>query len=844
MSAESKNVRDTFADQLASFDDKLHATANDVDMLTDIQDGIGRLLSTTGNSEAEIRRVLQERYEAGALRKETFQLVKSMLDRYVTENIATSPTPQQPISVPSQKPAPTKLPPVDVAPAADDAFGATTIIPPEFIPAKSADSQVQVGSLLRDRFMLQEKISGGSMGVVYKAMDRRLAEAGSEDHWVAVKVLSPKLAENVQALRALQQEAAKGRCLVHPNIVRFIDLDRDDDLYFLIMEWLEGRTLADLLDSKDASVIDIEASFRIVRQIGDALDYAHSRGIVHADVKPGNIMITPSGDAKLFDFGVARVRQQHSDPEFDPGVLGALTPAYSSMQVLTGEEPVAADDVFSLGCLLYRLIAGYRVFGPRNAAEASQEGMKPQRLNGLNDSQWKALKKALAYSRVTRFGSVREFVDALNEDQDEPFRVEEPDRFAGLEDESNAGKWLIGLLLTAGLAGAAAYQLGYLDSLIERVSSLDSRSAIVIEDNAATIQAADIATPAVEAEPESGLVEQEAPAEKPASIEVVTTGVVAEPDEPEIVDDTVVDAAAGNDAVADKTTDEETTSDDGVVDEIVFDEPIAEEAPLVGPDSRLVDFSTLPPPTEIIPFSPGGGSPRPVNIAIREDGPDVIVDFVRGSNLATPMNLRLEEVGFSGNRSPWAAGQFALSNSGLIHFPAGQARGRVTITMASDPLREADQLSTLRLREADFAGSELAIVNVRLEDDDRRTFESRIPRNTIAFSASQASISESDPAVQIDLVRFNPDNTPLVIEFTVSDISATEGEDYFAPGGNSITFGPGQRSARLLVPLVQDADLEGDETFVVELSGIPGAPVVDVNRSIVIMIRDDETQSR
>ena len=73
--------------------------------------------------------------------------------------------------------------------------------------------------------------------------------------------------------------------MVHPNIVRFIDLDRDEDLYFLIMEWLEGRTLADLLDSKDASVIDHDAAFRIVRQIGEALDYAHRCGIVHADVK-------------------------------------------------------------------------------------------------------------------------------------------------------------------------------------------------------------------------------------------------------------------------------------------------------------------------------------------------------------------------------------------------------------------------------------------------------------------------------------------------------------------------------------------------------------------------------
>jgi len=805
MNAESENVRDTFADQLASFDDKLKATANDVDMLADIQDGIVRLLATTGNSEAQVRKVLQERYEAGALRKETFQLVKSMLDRYVSENIATSPTPEELVRAPSDNQPPGSPSPVVAEPVADDAFGATTVIPSGFVLDKSAESRVQVGSLLRDRFLLQEKISGGSMGVVYKAMDRRLAEAGSKDHWVAIKVLSPQLAENGQALRALQQEAAKGRCLVHPNIVRFIDLDRDDDLYFLIMEWLEGRTLADILDSKDAAVIDNAAAFRIVRQIGDALDYAHSRGIVHADIKPGNIMIMPNGDAKLFDFGVARVRQQHADTEFDPGVLGALTPAYSSMQVLTSEEPVAADDVFSLSCLLYRLLAGYRVFGPRNAAEASQEGMKPQRLKELNDNQWKALKKGLSYSRVTRFSSVREFVDALEEDKDEPFRVEEPDRFTDIEDEAGVSKWLISLLLIACLAAAGAYQYGYLDPLLDKIAGQGVQSPPINEEPVATIETPEITTSVVEPEPEP-------------EIRVATD---AEPAE---------EVAA---TVEEQTADVE-----------VIDEPVVAETPIVGPDSMLVDFSTLPPATEIIPFSPGGGSSKAVNIAIREDGPDVIIDFVRGSNLATPMNLRLEEVGFSGNRSPWSAGQYALSNSGLIHFPAGQARGRVTLTMASDPLREADQQSTLRLREIDFPDSELAIVNVKLEDDDQRKFEARLSTNTVAFSTNHVSIRETDPAVQIDLVRFNPDNSPLVIEYTVSNITATEGEDYFAPGGHSITFGPGQRSARLLVPLVQDAAVEGDETFVVELVSDRPSRASDVNRQIIVTIRDDEPQIR
>ncbi|HZD54526.1 MAG TPA: serine/threonine-protein kinase, partial [Woeseiaceae bacterium] len=389
----------TFTEQLAEFDGKLREQDDNANLLKEIHAAITDLMSENGDRDTEIREILQKRYNGGKLRLETYTLVRNVLDRVVIESMPT-------------------MPDVVDDEGTDDAYTRTTVIESRRDDEESPHDRLQVGSVLRDRFLLQERVAGGSMGVVYKALDRRIAEADGVDPWVAIKVLSSKLCRNAYALRALQQEAAKGRCLSHPNIVRFIDLDRDDEIYFIVMEWMEGQSLAAILDENRNQALDRATSLDMVRQVGLALDYAHRCGVVHADVKPANIMVLPSGQVKLFDFGIARIRQkQHpTRREFDPGVLGAVAPAYSSLQVLTGEEPQAADDVFSLGCLMYRLVAGHRVFGPRNAAEAAEQGMEPQRPQGLSDAPWRALKKSLAYARVSRFATPAEFLAALEAD--------------------------------------------------------------------------------------------------------------------------------------------------------------------------------------------------------------------------------------------------------------------------------------------------------------------------------------------------------------------------------------------------------------------------------------------
>jgi len=808
MNAESDKLSTTFADQLSNFDSELASKADDLQMIAEIQDGIGRLIEASGGNEAEIRRVLQEQYENGGLRKETFQLVKSMLDRYVSEQVPTNPDAVSPDSSVAEPAAPE----VENEPANDDPFSSTDVLAADVLPAEDADARVQVGSVLRDRFMLQERLSGGSMGVVYKAMDRRLAEAGSTHPWVAIKVLSPLLSSNGNALRALQQEAAKSRCLTHPNIVRFIDFDRDDDLYFMVMEWLEGRTLADILDSPESKSINFEKSLAIIRQVGKALDYAHRCGIVHADVKPGNIMMMPNGDAKLFDFGVARVQQRQSaeDHDFDPGVLGAVTPAYSSMQVLTGEDPVPSDDVFSLACLLYRLIAGYRVFGPRNAAEAAEEGMSPQRLAGISDAQWNAIKKALSFSRVTRFESMSDFIDALSPPSKSQVA---PDASHHVEFEDSGGslKWVFALIALLMLLGVAAYQFGIVDEVMRR---LDLPQA-----NMRTLPP---------------VVEEELPAEAEG------TDVVPAADTEDASED-AVDSAIVGPATADVPAPESAT--DLPVDEtVVIEEIVVESRPalLTEPEKSIIDFSQLPLADVEISVDRGSFDVERKSVTLREDSRPVIVDFVRPEPLHLPLTLRLEEVGFSGNRSPWSSGQYTISEDGIIEFPAGQERARITLSMASDRLREADQQSTLRVRAFDAGAVVLATVKVILEDDDQREFEARLPPNTIAFATSQVSVQERDPAVQIDIVRFNPDDTSIFATFEVHDVTATAGEDYFPPGDDSIYFGPGQRAARVLIPLVQDVAFEGDEAFVVELSTVDSSLQNDVYYRVAVMLRDDD----
>ncbi len=730
LKASVQDLERSFSEQLSDFDAKIRAQEDNASLLNEIHAVITQLLSESVDHEDEIREILEKHYNTGKLRLETFQLVRNVIDRVVIESMPTMPGAAEQAGDEEED-----------GPAEE----ATVVVGDE---PGSEHLRLQVGAVLRDRFLLQQRVAGGSMGVVYKAHDRRLAEAEGFDPCVAIKVLSPKLSRNAHALRALQQEAAKGRCLSHPNIVRFIDLDRDGDIYFIVMEWLEGRSLAAILDENRNRKIDLATSLDIVRQVGQALDYAHRCGVIHADVKPANIMLTPEGQVKLFDFGIARIRQQEDRRHgFDPGVLGAVTPAYSSVQVLRGENPTAADDVYSLGCLMYRMVAGHRAFGPRNALEAADQGMEPQRPLGLTDTQWRAIEKALAFSRSDRFATPAAFLEALDADDDRGSMPVRPLGERILVEAKRVGPegrrpWGLGLVLLAAVAAVGLFALR--PELLEPLTG---------------------GSPAVR--PEAG----RAPA---------TT------DDPP--------AAAGTEQPEETPQDPAAVSPGGVFD----------------------------------PTAPTESGTQP---AAEAEPPAVAENGLPGAST--------EEQTAAGQAEPAPGGSAAEDELEVLPPPLAEPAEQ---TGPPAPLEDASRVGppeedVAEATEAGTAGEE-ALEGLPVEGS--RPDEAGLPPDTVGFAARTIQVREGDAAVPIDVIRLNPTDDELYVRYAVSGGTAVEDEDYFLPMAPGLVFAPGQRSARLLISIVQDSVLESDESFTLTLRDAVEVPQANLQQSIEIVIRDDD----
>ena len=270
--------------------------------------------------------------------------------------------------------------------------------------------------ILKQRFILDEKLGSGGMGTVYRAKDLRKVEAQDRNPYVAIKVLNNDFRTHPDAFIALQREASKSQGIAHPNIVSIFDFDKDGDIPYMTMELLQGQELAALLKEYPNGLPDA-ILWPALRGMCAGLRRAHEGGITHSDFKPGNVFITKEGVAKILDFGIARaVRVQNyegDDTVFDPSKLAALTPAFASREMLLGEVPEPADDIYSLAVVIYLMLTGKHPYDRVRADDALRQGMKAERVKRLTRRQWRTLAKALELERKNRPTNMGEVIDGL-----------------------------------------------------------------------------------------------------------------------------------------------------------------------------------------------------------------------------------------------------------------------------------------------------------------------------------------------------------------------------------------------------------------------------------------------
>lgn len=277
----------------------------------------------------------------------------------------------------------------------------------------------EVGAVIKDRFLLESVIGSGGMGLVFKARDLRKEEAQDRNPWVAIKLLNDDFKSHPEALRALQREARKSQDLSHPNIITVFDFDRDGNNVYMTMELMEGDPLDKVIRRIPDNPIPVDLALRITHEMGLALAYAHRAGIVHSDFKPSNVFLVKNNAVKVFDFGIARASKQGlagaqgEVTKFDAGTLGALTPAYASLEMIRGEEPDTRDDIYALACVAYELLTGKHPFGKKSADVACAEKLVPAPVVGLDRRQMRGLLKGLAFERANRSASVEEFLDDI-----------------------------------------------------------------------------------------------------------------------------------------------------------------------------------------------------------------------------------------------------------------------------------------------------------------------------------------------------------------------------------------------------------------------------------------------
>ena len=243
--------------------------------------------------------------------------------------------------------------------------------------------------VIHGRYRLGDRLGIGGMSTVHRAFDDRL------EREVAIKLLAEHLAEDETFVSRFRREALAAARLVHPNIVQVFDfgLDEPSGQHFIVMELVDGPSCAQLL--RDRRVMPVDETLDIISQACRGLDHAHRNGVVHRDVKPGNLLVSRDGGVKLADFGIARATDQSSITQVG-SVLG--TAAYLAPEQARGEEAGPAADLYALAVVTYQLMAGRLPYEATSLSELTlkQQREAPPPLDVVNPEVPPALARAVA----------------------------------------------------------------------------------------------------------------------------------------------------------------------------------------------------------------------------------------------------------------------------------------------------------------------------------------------------------------------------------------------------------------------------------------------------------------
>lgn len=270
------------------------------------------------------------------------------------------------------------------------------------------------GSTFAGRYAIKEILGAGGMGVVYRAVDTQLQEP------VAIKTLKPE-AMGVESVERFKQEIRLARRITHRNVVRTHDLGETDGTLFITMEYVEGKSLAEVL--KKRGKLPLNVSLTVARQLCRALEAAHETGVIHRDIKPQNLVVDPTGVLKVMDFGIARLAEGRPEGQKGLTAVGTVvgTPEYMSPEQLMGQELDPRSDLYSAGAVLYECVTGKPVFDAPNLTalilkHVDEEPADPRSLApDVPQDLALLILKSLAKAPQGRFQTAAEMGEALDE---------------------------------------------------------------------------------------------------------------------------------------------------------------------------------------------------------------------------------------------------------------------------------------------------------------------------------------------------------------------------------------------------------------------------------------------